>query len=86
MSVVVTTFEDRRTGRIQGDIEIYICGRISDTDLEVYIYDDEAEFFGGRVDCRFEAPDYDTGEELIEAFLKELASVLSDTSDTSGAG
>ncbi len=61
--------------------EIFISARIAGTFIEVWIYDEEAQFGGGEIDCRFESPDYDTPEELISAFLASLENYLPEAED-----
>ena len=56
---------------IKGEGQLYIFGRLPDSRLEVYIYIDGAEVLGDRIDCRFEACDYDSPEHLQRAFIKE---------------
>lgn len=56
--------------------EVFISASIAGTSLEVWIYEDEAQFFGDGSDCRFEAPDYDTPEDLKAAFLEGLERCL----------
>ena len=65
--------EDRK---LDGEKEIYITGKISGSDIQVWIYEDEALFYGGGLDCRFEKPDYDSGEDLIDAFISQLSGEL----------
>ncbi len=57
-----------------GESEIYIHARLKDT--EIWIYEDEAMIYGNGKDIRFESPDYDTEDQLIEAFISGLKSVL----------
>jgi len=63
--------------KLEGEQETYITGKISGSDIQVWIYEDEAMFDGGGLDCRFEAPDFDSGEDLIDAFISQLSSELS---------
>ena len=57
---------------IMGTTETYIRARISGTDLTVYVYEDEAQIHGSGVTRRFEAPDYESSEELLRAFVAEI--------------
>ncbi len=57
-----------------GESEIYIHARLKDT--EIWIYEDEAMIYRDGKDIRFESPDYDTEDQLIEAFISGLKSVL----------
>lgn len=70
--------ENRRVGQVRGFVEpfISVCGRISGTDVTIYIYEDGAEFTNHGFDVRFERPDYDTGEALIDAFIEHLSKYL----------
>ena len=67
------TLENREVG---GESESYVTGRISGTEIQMYIYEDEAQFRGKGRDCRFEAPDFDNEEELIEALLAKISEIL----------
>lgn len=67
-------FTDRQLG---GKNTTYISGKISNTDLYIYIYEDEAEFGDDqKLDCRFERPDFDTTDGLLTAFIRELSFTL----------
>ncbi len=65
---------------VAGIAEYYVTGRVSGTKLEVYIYEDEAQFGGENWDCRFEVPDFDSQTELMDAFLKKLSEALAEKS------
>src|SRR5687767_12099343 len=55
--------------RVEGERQRYVHLRIAGTELDCYIYTDGAEVLGGGVDCRFEAPDFDSLTELGQAFV-----------------
>ena len=55
--------------RVEGRSESFIRGRLRGTEVEVFIYNDEAQLQGPGVDQRFEAPDYPSGEALAQAFI-----------------
>ena len=59
--------------RVDGNRDRYVYVRIADTELECYINVDGAQVLGGEVDCRFEAPDYDSLTELGQAFVAAAA-------------
>lgn len=45
---------------------------MSNTNVDIYIYEDEAGVQGPDTDIRFEAPDYDSPNDLIEAFISKI--------------
>ena len=67
-------FADKQITR--GRTAGYIQGKISGTDIYVFIYEDGAEFGRELLDCRYESPGFDNGEELIDALVKDLATEL----------
>ncbi len=71
-------FEERK---LEGVSEVFISGRISGTDVTIYIYEDEVQLMNHRVDVRFENPDYDTDEEMVVAFLERLTRYLEDQAE-----
>lgn len=58
--------------RLAGVHETYIVGRISGSPHTIYIYENEAQVQDGGVDARFEAPDYDSPDDLLVAFIAEV--------------
>jgi hypothetical protein len=63
--------------RLAGEHETYLLARVSDTSIEVCIYEDEATFsapHGGRM---YERLDYPSPEELIRAFVNGVLGCLS---------
>jgi len=60
---------------IAGSRETYIRAKIGGTDLEIYIYSDEAQVQGLGVAERFEAPDFDTSDLLCEAFVRKAVAL-----------
>lgn len=70
-------FEERNIKPFAGDeSEIYVSEQISGTDITVYIYEDEVHFNNRQVDVRFERPDYDSDEKMVEAFIDRLSEYL----------
>ena len=70
LKVALAQFGARLVDRqVSGVGESYVRARIDGTDLEVYIYADEAQVQGEGVDERFETPDFKTGDLLCEAFI-----------------
>ena len=61
---------------VAGEKEKYIYGEIKDLNFYVYIYEDGAEFGNGGLDCRYEAPDFDSLDDLTNAFINDLAAYL----------
>ncbi len=61
---------------LDGKKETYIHAHISDSNIEVWIYEDEAMISGPSIDFRFESPDFDTDDELIEAFILNAISEI----------
>ena len=66
--------ENRKLG---GQKEIYIYAEVKG--LETWIYEDGAEIAGDTVDKRFEKYDFDSDDELINAFIGELESLIDST-------
>jgi hypothetical protein len=56
---------------LEGERETFVRVRLSGTSLEVFIYEDEAGVQGPGLDVRFEAPDYDSSDQLAKAFIAE---------------
>ena len=70
-------------GRKLAEIEIggekvsFGSGKISETDLMGWVYRASAEFTNLKeVDCRYEACDYDSMDELTESYIRDLAEHL----------
>ncbi len=53
---------------------MYIYGEVKG--LEIWIYKDGAEIGGKNIDKRFEKDDFESEEELIDAFKNEVESLL----------
>ena len=60
------------TGRmLEGEAETYIRALVRDTDIEVYIYEDGAQFHrGGKLAGLYERPDFDDANALQTAFVE----------------
>lgn len=59
-----------------GQVETFVTGKVSGTDIQVWIYNNEAQFAGNQLDKRFEAPDYSSEDKLIQAFVEEMKTQL----------
>lgn len=46
--------------------------------LNVWIYEDGAHIRGRNINVSFEAPDYKTEEDLMHAFIEDVASLIDD--------
>ena len=67
--------------KIAGKTETYFKATAEGRDhaLEIYVYQDEAGYMlDGKRWTIFERPDYGSGNELLEAFLKSLREKLAD--------
>jgi hypothetical protein len=62
--------------KIEGNDESYIYGKIGSTPFEIFIYEDEAQI-QGEIDERFELPDYESLDELEQAFLSKVKELIS---------
>ncbi len=62
--------------RLEGISEIYVRAKVSETELTVFIYEDEANVQGPQTDLRFEAPDYDSGKELTRDFVSNVINLV----------
>ena len=69
-------FPELEKKEIAGVNEKYIRAEVSDTDLTIFIYEDEAGIQGSDVDCRFEAPDYHSNNSLISAFVQKTMELI----------
>lgn len=58
-----------------GVTESFIRLKLQDSDVELFIYGDEAGIQGSGTDLRFETPDYDCPATLIDAFVSAAISV-----------
>ena len=67
-------FEERHV--VEAQSQTYLWGRVSGTDMYVFIYEDEAQFGREPLDCRYEAPDFDDGDQLINAMIGDLGTAL----------
>ena len=56
--------------------ETYIHAAVADRDLEVWIYDDEAEYRSGARRRNFEAAVFRDESERIASFVKEIQAEL----------
>lgn len=65
-----------RERRLGGQAETFIRALISGSQLELYIYDDEASILGPGIDERFEAPDYPTSSDLARAFISKVLELV----------
>ena len=61
---------------VQGESQTYLTAHIGGTELHVWIYEDEAQFEGEGLDCRYETPDFDSPGDLIEAFVGGVSAAL----------
>ncbi len=61
---------------VHGETETYLTAQIGGTKLHVWIYEDEAQFGGEGLDCRYETPDFDSSSDLIEAFVGGISAAL----------
>jgi len=55
--------------------EVYIHAYITDSDIEIWIYEDEAMIGGQGIDIRFEGPDFDSTDELMYNFINKVVSL-----------
>jgi len=53
---------------LAGKTERYITGGVSGLELEFWIYEDGADFKSSRGSSHFEKPDFDSLDDLTEAF------------------
>jgi hypothetical protein len=61
---------------ILGTRERYVHASVNGSDLEVWIYEDEAQVSAPGLDDRFEAADFVTDQQLIDAFIDDVASAI----------
>ena len=61
---------------VHGETETFLTAQIGGTKLHVWIYEDEAQFEGEGLDCRYETPDFDSSSDLIEAFVGGISAAL----------
>ena len=55
---------------LAGETQTYIHGSVRGTDIEVYIYEDEAQFHrSGKLAGWYERPDFNDSAELQTAFI-----------------
>lgn len=59
-----------------GNGETYVHAEVEGTDLEVWIYDDEAGYRSGRKRRNFEAAVFRDESEQIASFVKEIQTEL----------
>ena len=71
---------------IDGRNETYVHAKVSDSQIELWIYDDEAMFSGPSLDMRFEHPDYGSPQDLIADFVSSLVSCIRAQGPTSTTG
>lgn len=72
LAAVGSQLENRR---VEGRDERFIRARLREAEVEVFIYEDEAQLLGPGVDQRFEAPDYPTGDALSRAFIERAVAI-----------
>jgi hypothetical protein len=64
---------------VAGESESYVRASVLGTDLEVYIYEDEAQLHrGGRRAAVFEHQDFADATELQEAFVSAVVQATND--------
>jgi len=65
---------------LAGEAETYVRATVRDTDIVVYIYEDEAQFHKGerRVGV-FEHQDFDDAAQLQEAFIRGVIGATHDS-------
>ena len=56
---------------VEGERETFVRADVAGSPLRVFIYEDEAQLQGPGVDVRFEAADYDSSDQLAEAFIAD---------------
>jgi hypothetical protein len=66
----------RLNREVVGNGETYVHGAVEGTDVEVWIYDDEAEYRSGRKRRNFEAAVFRDESERIASFIKEVQAEL----------
>lgn len=66
----------RLNREVVGNGETYVHGSVEDADVEVWIYDDEAEYRSGRKRRNFEAAVFRDESERIASFIKEVQAEL----------
>ena len=57
---------------------------LAEDEYEIFIYEDEAGFFKNGSWRIWEVPDYDSGEELMRAFLTDLQSKVAASVESLG--
>lgn len=68
----------------QNPNEKFVSGQIAGTSIEVWIYEDEAQFRGNGIDRRYEHQDYNSPEEVTAAFLEDIKSHFPDVTNRNG--
>ena len=62
---------------LAGESETYIHAFVRDTDVEVYVYENEAQFHqGGKRAGIFEHQDFGTPEQLQAAFIRGVLTTI----------
>jgi len=56
--------------------ENFVHGRLARTGLEFWIYEDGAMYTVGKHKRHFEAPDFKSPSQLMEAFIRQVAELL----------
>ena len=61
---------------LDGQSEAYVTGGVSGSDLEFWIYEDGADFKSSRGSSHFESPDFDSLDDLLEAFTASIVKAV----------
>jgi hypothetical protein len=61
---------------LDGQGETYVTGAVAGTDLEFWIYEDGADFKSSRCSSHFESPDFDSLDQLVEAFTASIVKAV----------
>jgi hypothetical protein len=62
--------------RLLGEHETYLQTRVADSDIEIFIYEDEATFSVSGTHRMYERCDYRSPDDLIDAFVKGVLEFL----------
>lgn len=65
--------------RLAGERETYVLGRISGSDVEVCIYEDEATFSARNAGRMYERIDYESEDALMSIFIADIMKYLDNT-------
>jgi hypothetical protein len=58
--------------------ENFVHGRLTKSGLEFWIYEDAAMYTVGKRKRHFEAPDFKNSTQLMEAFIRQVAALISE--------